>query len=280
MKILPQLLLSAAVLVAVSSLQAEQVAQPVPASVNTEQEQTYGYLGLAIDVVPDSIRAHFPGDVASDKGLLVTRFADRSPAADDGIKIHDILIGYDDQPINDPEKFIKKVREDQPKRVVNFKLIRQGETLTVPVTMGEQKVTPIATPPVATAPVAVTPAVQAMPQQARQMPNMPAGMATNTAPPANYNGLAIRKIGEGVYEASIAFVGVDGTPQRRSYKGSHMQILQQVHNARDLSPAAKQQLLFALRPPKNKTQGMKGMNMPFGNGNSFNPSDMFKGWGW
>ena len=45
MKTLPQLLLSAAVLVTVSSLQAEQVTQSTPAPATTQQEQIFGYLG-------------------------------------------------------------------------------------------------------------------------------------------------------------------------------------------------------------------------------------------
>ena len=272
MKISQQLLLLVSALLLASVAQAEQAttATPTAAPVATSaQSQVFGYIGLGIDVVPESLKAQYPEGVAENQGLVVTRFADESPAADDGIKVYDILIAYDDEPITDPAKFIAKVRQDTPKRVANFKLIRQGEIITVPVTIGEQKVAPKPKP---------VPAVPAISQAYQQMPNMPAGVATNTPPPANYNGLAIRKIGEGVYDASIAFIGLDGTPQRHSYKGSHMQILQQVHNAQDLSPAAKQQLLFALRPPKSKTQGMN--KMPFGNGNMFNPNKFFKGFGW
>jgi len=286
MKKLHQLLFVAATLSVGSNIQAQQVVAPVA------QSQSFGYIGLGVDKVPDSLKAHYPEGVATTQGLLVTRFADESPAADDGIKVYDILIAYDGQPIEAPEAFIEKVRKDTPKRVANFKLIRQGEIQTVAVTIGEQKVAPKKAVP---KPTSITPPAAQVPQQMQQqMPQraagqyqqsqypsaVPAGMSANTPPPANYNGLAIRKIGEGVYEASIAFVGANGTPQRRSYKGSHMQILKQVYEAKDLSPAAKQQLLFALRPPKNKTQGMKGMKMPFGNGNMPNPTNMFKGWGW
>lgn len=311
MKTIPQLVLVSSLLLA-PSVYAEQAATPA-------QTQTYGYIGLAVDVVSEALKAHYPEGVSEKQGLLVTRFADRSPAADDGIKTYDILIAYDDQPIEDPAKFIEKVRQDKPNRVAKFKLIRQGELLTVPVTIGEQKVdpskpmsaqntkpqAPVVSQPkapqvqvpqqmptqyqyptaanMATAPrqaptTAQMPSMAAIPQQNPSIPNMTPSQL-KTPPPANFNGLAIRKVAEGVYEASIGFIGADGKPQRRAYRGSHIQILQQVRATNDLSPQAKQQLLFALRPPKNKTNGWGGM--PFNNNNMMpNPKNFFKGWGW
>ncbi len=282
MKLLPQLLLAGIVLSSVSVIHAEQTSTTA-----SQEQQTYGYLGLGVDKVSDQLRSQLPDEVAATQGLLVTRFADNSPASDDGINVYDVLIAYDDQPIEDPEKFIEKVRKDTPKRVVKFKLVRQGKIITVPVTMGEQKVAPIAKAQATTQAVTAAPQV---PQTAMTTPPTPYGVAPmpmpntnsamgNTPPPANFGGLAIRKVAEGIYEASISFVGADGKPQRRAYRGSHIQILQQVRAATDLSPQAKQQLLFALRPPKNKTSGWG--SMPFGNrsNNMFNPNHFFKGWG-
>lgn len=282
MKKLPQgLLLMSAILLA-STTQAEPATTSAPAptaAVPTGQSQAYGYIGIGIDKVPDSLKAQYPDGVATTQGLVVTRFADESPAADDGIKVYDILIAYDDQPIEDPAKFIAKVRKDTPNRIAQFKLIRQGKVITVPVTIGSQKAAP--------KPVPAVPAITQMPKQMPQyvgknqpMINMPAGMTVNTPPPANFNGLAIRKVAEGVYEASIGFIGADGKPQHRAYRGSHIQILQQVRAANDLSPQARQQLLFALRPPKSKTQAQGWGGMPFGNGHMPSPKSFFKGWGW
>lgn len=303
-KIIPVLLISISSLLAINPIQAETSSST---TTNT-QTQSYGYIGLAVDTVSEAVKAQYPEGVSEKQGLIVTRFADDSPAADDGIKQYDILIAYDDEPITDPQKFIEKVRQDTPKRVAKFKLIRQGEVIVVPVTIGEQKVP--AKPKTSTAQTATTATPQtqatqlAMPMQyqyptmpvtpapmyyyptmpmAMQTPNM--NMATpqmpmqkQTPPPADFNGLAIRKVAEGVYEASIGFIGADGKLQRRAYRGSHIEILKQVRAAKDLPPAARQQLLFALRPPKSKTQGWG--NMPFGGGNMPSPKSFFKGWGW
>ena len=110
-------------------------ADPGPKS---ESEPVSGYLGMAVDRVPEGVRAHLPNDIAETQGLLVTRFADESPAADDGIKLYDVLITYDGQPIDAPELFIQKVRMDKPGRKATFKLVRQGVIISVLVTIGEQ----------------------------------------------------------------------------------------------------------------------------------------------
>ena len=227
-----------------------------------------GYLGMGFDTVPLSIRAHLPTNIGKQQGLIVTRFADNSPAADDGIKVHDVLLSYDGQPIEDPGVFVQLIRMDKPGRKVKFTLLRQGQILTVPVTMGGQKKR-----------------ITAKPKRQAQYPYpLPAQQRVGKAPPnANYNGLAIRKISKDIYDASIGFIGRDGKPTRRSYQGNRMQILQQIMQARDLPPQARQQLLFAVQPKQKQNSGWGGMpNMPFGNsnGNGFNPNQFFKGWGW
>ena len=109
------------------------------AAVNTALPQPTPYLGIAVDTVLESVKAHFPDDVADAKGLMVIDFPDYSPAADDGLHEYDILISYDDQPIDDLLKFLADISNDKVGQIVKFKVIRQGEILTIPVTLGAQK---------------------------------------------------------------------------------------------------------------------------------------------
>ena len=109
------------------------------AAVNYGLPQATAYLGIAVDTVPESVKAHFPDAVADAKGLMVIDFPDYSPAADDGIHEYDILIAYDDQPIDDLLKFLADISNHKVGQIVKFKVIRQGEILTLPVTLGEQK---------------------------------------------------------------------------------------------------------------------------------------------
>ena len=247
-------------------------------SVRTNTTLTLGYLGIGFDRVPASIRAHLTESVSAQQGLIVTRFPKISSAAQAGMKVHDVLLTYDGQPIEKPEDFIRKVRKDRPGRIVTFTLVRQGKVLTLPIIMGAQvKKNP--TPP-AVQQQAVNPY-----QPPAQLASLPP-VARKTAPNANFNGLAIRKIGNDIYDASIGFMGQNGKPQRRSYKGNRMHILQQIIQANDLPAQAKQQLLFAVQPRQQSQQssnwgGMPNMpNMPFGNNNGFNPNRLFNGWNW
>jgi hypothetical protein len=285
MKNSAKLLLAMTTLIMAASPQAEQSGFITPeqsadllkkpsAAIATASKETpntgtkIGYLGMGFDTVPLAIRAHLPANIGKQQGLIVTRFADNSPAADDGIKIHDVLLSYDGQPIGKPGVFVQVIRMDKPGRKVKFTLLRQGQILTVPGTMGAQKKR-----------------ITAQPKRQAQYPYpLPAQQRAGKAPPnANYKGLAIRKISKDIYDASIGFIGQDGKPTRRSYKGNRMQILQQIMQARDLPPQARQQLLFAVQPKQKQNSGWGGMpNMPFGNSNSngFNPNQFFKGWGW
>ncbi|MCK5812857.1 MAG: PDZ domain-containing protein [Cocleimonas sp.] len=235
----------------------------VPAT-TTASNATLGYLGIGFNKIPASIRAHLPSNITAQQGLIVTRFADNSSAADDGMKVHDILLSYDGQVIAKPEDFIQKIRKDKPGRIVTFTLVRQGEVLTIPITMGMQKNKKTA--------------VKVSALQAPASYQMPAG---KPAPHTNFNGLAIRRIGQDIYDASIGIIGQDGKPQRRSYKGNRMQILQQIMQDKSLPPQARQQLLFAVQPKQKSSNNWGGMpTMPFGNNNGFNPNQFFKGWNW
>ena len=214
---------------------------------------TAGYLGMGFNTVPASIRAHLPNNITAQQGLIVTRFANNSPAAGQGIKLHDVLLSYNGQPIEKPEDFIKKIRAGKAGNIVKFTVLRQGSVMSIPVIMGTQ--------------------------QKKKAVKKPLS-AANIPPNANYNGLAIRKIGQDIYAASIGFIGQNGKTQQRSYKGNRMQILQQILQANDLPPKAKQQLLFAVQPKQQQQPaGWSGMpNMPFGNGGNFNPTQFFRGW--
>ncbi|KAG1650298.1 hypothetical protein GQR58_028199 [Nymphon striatum] len=78
----------------------------------TDTERNLSYLGLAIDRVPTTVITHFPEEAKGANGVIVTRLDDYSPAADDGIKLYDVLLAYDDQPINRVDNFIKRISND------------------------------------------------------------------------------------------------------------------------------------------------------------------------
>lgn len=100
--------------------------------------QIAGYLGMGVDYLPATVRAHMPDSVKQDQGVIITRFAEDSPAADDGVKKYDVLIRYEGKPVTKPDELIQTIKNGQPGKVVNLTVVRQGEIIEVPVTLGKQ----------------------------------------------------------------------------------------------------------------------------------------------
>lgn len=98
------------------------------------------YLGLGIDILPTSVIAQMPSGISTGEGIIVTRFADDSPANKSGLMVHDILLSYDDTKLVHPKQFIGLVRKDKPGRVLKLKILRNGKVITHPVTLGMQEI--------------------------------------------------------------------------------------------------------------------------------------------
>lgn len=271
-------------------------------------KKVIGYLGLGVDVVSPQLRAVLPKNIPADQGLVVTSFSKTSPAAEEGLKIHDVLLAYDDKPIKDPAAFIQWIRDDQPKTDVVLKVLRQGKQKTLNIEIGSQPViqavnvqtpqqmmpangqqqrmtgypvpgqagqAPVGYPPAQTYPQHAPMYNVAPPTNQQFMPVAPQGTPASAPPPGkDYDGLAIRKIGQDIYEASIGFVDASGQKQRRAYKGNRQQLYAQVLNAIDLPQATRQQLLFAIGP-RQQQQNNNFFGMPM---NGFTPNKWFDGW--
>ena len=230
---------------------------PAPASTQiqkpVENNKTAAYMGLGIDILSESVVAQMPAGASTGEGIIVTRFANDSPAKKSGLLVHDILLGYDQTKVVHPKQFIDLVRKDQPGRVVQLRVIRNGKVITHPVTLGMQNVP--------------------------QTPN--ASGALNAR-----NGLVIKQLGKNLYQANIRFTDANGKKQLRQYKGTREQIYYQAMNARDLPEKDRQQVLYAAGGPNKKQSnnnwgsffpfGNKGNNgsfFPFGNQNNGNNSN-------
>lgn len=172
-----------------------------------------GYLGIATDILPSSVAAQLPEGLT--QGILIKEFSSDSPANTSDLKPFDVLVAYGNTKINHPAQFIKLVRDDSPGNKVTLQVVRKGQVLDLPITVGSQ-----------------------------QTPN-----------PKEFNGLAIVQAGKNTYTASIRFIGKNGNKQIRLYKGTREDIFQQALQAQDLPPAERQQLLFATRPRKSSNSG-------------------------
>lgn len=96
--------------------------------------------------VPRGMLGLFPTDLTSDlaeafglastKGALVNQVQEDSPASRAGIQHGDVIVEVDALPIESAQQLRLTVSQMLPGREVRVKLIRQGETLELPVTLG------------------------------------------------------------------------------------------------------------------------------------------------
>lgn len=186
-----------------------------------------GYLGIVLDIIPSSVAAQLPQGTSQSQGVLVKKFAENSPAETSDLKPFDVILSYNGVGLNHPSQFIKLVRNDKPGKVAILKVVRKGGVLDIPITLGAQK----------------------------------------TPNPQEFNGLAIKSLGNDKYQASIRFIGPNGNKQVRNYEGNRQELYKQAINARDLPPAEREQLLYAIRPKQGKSKGGFGSFLPFGGKN-------------
>jgi serine protease Do len=70
-------------------------------------------------------------------GALVDQPRPHSPAAEAGIKVGDVITAVDGQPIKDPRTLVQTVGNEAPGTHVKLTVLRDNETKTVDLTLGE-----------------------------------------------------------------------------------------------------------------------------------------------
>ncbi len=68
-------------------------------------------------------------------GALVAEVSPGSPAADAGLKVGDVVVAIDDQPINGSEGLVGVVRDHSPGDKVTIVVVRNGEQVTLTATL-------------------------------------------------------------------------------------------------------------------------------------------------
>jgi serine protease Do len=95
----------------------------------------HGYMGiLPQDVTPALAKAF---NVQSTSGALVGEVTPNSPAARSDLKRGDIIVAINGQPVDDANRLRMKIGMMAPNSTVNFKVLRNGQTQNIAVTLGE-----------------------------------------------------------------------------------------------------------------------------------------------
>lgn len=181
------------------------------------------------------LAAQMQGVVPRGKGLLIRQVEPGSPATSAGLQAFDILLSYDDQKLFSPDQLSALVSLDQPGRDVVPKLVRGGKPQELTVSLGE------------VAPLMAAP----WPWQTRPFhfprhgfpvrPDEGAQTVTKT-----FESLNVERLENGRYRAAIEYQDANGNTKRHGFEGSRDELIAQIRQSPDLSPAARAHLLNAL----------------------------------
>ncbi len=96
-----------------------------------------GWLGVQIQNITDDLAKHF--DIKEDNGALVTNILADTPAEKAGFQRGDVIVAYDGKTVVDTTDLRNQVAATLPGTEVNIKVMRDGKSKNIPVTIGEQK---------------------------------------------------------------------------------------------------------------------------------------------
>lgn len=94
------------------------------------------YLGIGVQEVTPQ-RAHLLG-LAAKGGAEVTLLEEDGPAAKAGLKIGDVVVGYNGRTVEGTAQLVGLVRQTPPGRKVKLAVVRDAKLMSVMVTLGER----------------------------------------------------------------------------------------------------------------------------------------------
>jgi S1-C subfamily serine protease len=95
-----------------------------------------GYMGVAIQGLNDQLGDYF--GVKDGDGVLITQVEEDSPAEKAGLKAGDVIIGADDEEIDDTDDIFDVMSDKEEGDTVTVTYLRKGEKHTVPVEVTEE----------------------------------------------------------------------------------------------------------------------------------------------
>lgn len=197
------------------------------------------YLGVWVRDIDPALAAHLPGVVPNDEGVLVEAVAEDSPAAKAGIKVHDILLTYDDQKLLASEQFVKLVSNDKSGREVALGLIRAGKSETVKATLAQRphhdRNAEHRQPPRRLWP---------MIRQWEQTGRWPA--AQRQPEWSNFDSMTLKKLDKNRFHASIRHTDAHGKMRSHEFEGSLAEIQKKIETDDDMTPDERAHLLRSL----------------------------------
>ena len=95
------------------------------------------YLGVTLVDLTPSAAEEF--GLAVDSGAIVLEVGPGTPADEAGIRAEDIIVGLDDTQIESSGDLLGVLRDYQPGDTVQLQIVRDGNELTLDVTLAERR---------------------------------------------------------------------------------------------------------------------------------------------
>jgi serine protease Do len=110
-----------------------QIVKPTVETLIKDGKVTHGYMGIGItDVTPENSKFF---KVTNANGAVVSQVESDSPGAKAGLKVGDVITELDGQKITDASDLQVQVGEKHPGTTIKLGLLRDGKSMTIPVTL-------------------------------------------------------------------------------------------------------------------------------------------------
>jgi len=197
------------------------------------------YLGVMVTSVHPALARHLKELPNPDQGLTVEDIAEDSPAEKSEIKVHDILLTFDDQKLFSAEQFAKLIHSDKPGRQAKVELLRDGKKQTVQVTLGkasEQDFDPWMMP------------MEDHPYHFGHMRHMQRRLQGQhpTGEWKDFDSLTLKKVGDNKFHVEVQYLGKDNQTHKHAFDGTRDEIRTAIRGEKDLKPAERSHLLRSL----------------------------------
>jgi serine protease Do len=110
-----------------------QIVRPTVDALIRDGKVSHGYMGVSIsDVTPENSKFFH---LNSAQGAVVSQVEANSPGAKGGLKTGDVITGLNGKAINDSGELQVEVGQKQPGSTIQLQVMRDGKSITVPVTL-------------------------------------------------------------------------------------------------------------------------------------------------
>lgn len=222
----------------------EKAPQTDSKSSKAPAQRPTAFLGVLVEELHPAIASHAGGVLSTEQGVLVHAVSADSPAAKAGVKVHDILMTYDDQKLFSPEQLFKLVGGDKPGREVALGLVRQGKRESIKIQLGE-RAAGAAEPRTEKAPSEKAPRFT-WPWASRRA--QPGRVPPETRRPGwnSFDSMTLKKLDKDRFHASINHTDKNGKLQKHEYEGTREEIHKKIEADEDLTPDERSHLLRSL----------------------------------